>query len=308
MSSIDPSTAEHAPGSTHYADRAGQYQVRVSENIQLAQDTYRVRFHCPQMAASILPGQFLMIRLPGRDDPLLARPFALYDTVLDEAGTPVGIDVVYLVVGKMTRRLAECQAGDVLEVWGPLGNGFSTAPVEHLIMVAGGIGQTPFLALGRQFLGQRPYGLESRPVEKSASVTLCYGVRSAALLAGADDFRSCGIDLRISSDDGSVGHHGLVTEVLEQVLAEKPAANCRLACCGPEPMLQAVAALARQRHVPAEVSLETPMACGIGICFSCVVPVKQCDQGQPDGDWDYKRTCVDGPVFDAAQIHWQKIC
>ena len=211
----------------------------------------------------------------------------------------MAVDVVYLVVGKLTGRLAQCQAGDSLEVWGPLGNGFSAVPVEHLIMVAGGIGQTPFLALGRQFLGGRQYGLPLQEVATSQSVTLCYGVRRRDLLAGEQDFRDCGIDLHISSDDGSVGHHGLVTELLEQTLDGKDPTRCRIACCGPEPMMEAVAKVALQRDVACEVSLETPMACGIGICFSCVVKTKQ-----PNNDWDYKRTCVDGPVFDAEKIVW----
>jgi dihydroorotate dehydrogenase electron transfer subunit len=270
----------------------------VTENVRLATDTYRIRFDCPALAAQVTPGQFLMLRLPGGNDPLLGRPFALYDTVLDASGAPVGVDVVYLVVGKLTGRLAECQPGDRLEVWGPLGNGFSADPVEHLILVAGGIGQTPFLALGRQFLGGRSYGQPARQVASAQSVTLCYGVRRQDLLAGEQDFRGCGIDLRISSDDGSVGHHGLVTELLAQALDEK-SGSCRIACCGPEPMMEAVAKLAIARGVACEVSLETPMACGIGICFSCVVKTEQ-----PDGDWDYKRTCVDGPVFAAEKIVW----
>jgi len=288
----------------YYADHARQHQVLVTENVQLATDTYRVRLECPKLAAQIVPGQFLMIRLPACDDPLLGRPFALYDTVLDDSGQPVGVDVVYLVVGKLTTLLAQCQAGDRLEIWGPLGNGFSVEPVEHLLMVAGGIGQTPFLALGRQFLGSRKYGMPRQEIASAKSVTLCLGVRRQDLLAGADDFRAGGIDLQISSDDGSVGHHGLVTELLEQTLDakaldEKSSTNCRIACCGPEPMMEAVAKIALARDVPCEVSLETPMACGIGICFSCVVKTQQ-----PSGDWDYKRTCVDGPVFEAGEIVW----
>lgn len=309
-----------------YADHARQYQVVVSEQVQLATDTYRLRFDCPELASTILPGQFFMMRLTECGSsmnrpmmgPLLGRPFALYDTVLDggledggledgglgnggldSAGQPVGIDVVYLVVGKLTGLLAQCRPGDRLDVWGPLGNGFSAEPVEHLIMVAGGIGQTPFLALGRQFLGGKSYGQPRRQVEAAASVTLCYGVRRSDLLAGEDDFRNCGIDLRISSDDGSVGRHGLVTELLQQALDEKSSTNCRVACCGPEPMMEAVAEVALARDVPCEVSLETPMACGIGICFSCVAKTEL-----PGGDWDYKRTCVDGPVFDATKIVW----
>jgi dihydroorotate dehydrogenase electron transfer subunit len=282
-----------------YADRAAQYQAVITLNDCLARNTYRVRLECPAIAKTIVPGQFLMLRLPHDNDPLLARPFALYDTVLDAAGTPTAIDIVYLVVGKMTAQLAACRSGDALTAWGPLGNGFSPAPVEHLIMVAGGIGQTPFLALGREFLGGRQYGVGSRRVTPSSKVTLCYGVRTKDFLSGADDFRSCGIELRVSSDDGTVGHLGLVTELLEQVLAENSQTSCRIACCGPERMMEAVAEIARVKGVSCEVSLETPMACGIGICFSCVVKTVQAD-----GAWDYKRTCVEGPVFDARKIVW----
>jgi len=298
--SVAKGRAGHNPlSATYYAEQADQYQVVVTENERLAQDTFRLRFECPELARRIVPGQFLMLRIPGCDDPLLGRPFALYDTVVDEAGKPIGLEVVDLVVGKMTGRMEQCKLGDPLEIWGPLGNGFSTEPTEHLIMVAGGIGQTPFLALGRQFLGGRQYGQPVRSVATSPRVTLCYGVRTKELLAGADDFRQCGIDLRISSDDGSVGHHGLVTELLEKALDEQSAEKCRVACCGPEPMMEAVAKIALQRSVACEVSLETPMACGIGICFSCVVKSEQAD-----GSWDYKRTCVEGPVFSADEIVW----
>ena len=287
---------ENPLAAAYYSDQAAQFRVQITENVCLARDTYRVRLECPELARRIVPGQFMMLRLTDCDDPLLGRAFALYDTVLDQSGNPVGVDIVYLVIGKMTGLLAQCRPGAELDVWGPLGNGFSAAPIEHLVMVAGGIGQTPFLALGREFLGGRDY---QRKVSPSNKVTLCYGVRSKDLLAGAEDFRDCGIDLRVSSDDGSIGHHGLVTELLEQVLDESSGAACRIACCGPEAMMEAVAKIAMARSVPCEVSLETPMACGIGICFSCVVKVSQAD-----GNWDYKRTCVEGPVFDAKKIVW----
>jgi dihydroorotate dehydrogenase electron transfer subunit len=101
-----------------------QATADVTENVRLARDTYRVRLHAPDLAARIRPGQFVMLRLAGRADPLLGRPFALYDTVLDAAGAPVALDVVYLVVGKMTGLLAQARPGDRAEVWGPLGNGF----------------------------------------------------------------------------------------------------------------------------------------------------------------------------------------
>jgi dihydroorotate dehydrogenase electron transfer subunit len=289
----------HPLHAAHYAHGACHERVTVLENARIARDTYRVRFHCPMLARRIVPGQFLMLRLSGCDDPLLGRPLALYDTVLAEGdrGAPVGVDIVYLVLGKMTRRLAEYRPGQALDVWGPLGNGFPPEPAEHLLMVAGGIGQTPFLALAREQLGQRRYGEPQRRVTTAQRVTLCYGARSKDYLAGLDDFTRLGVAVHTSTDDGTAGHRGLVTEIAEQVLEKSGAA--RVVCCGPEPMMAAMARIAELRNVPCQVSLETPMACGLGICFSCVARVRV-----PGGSWDYRRTCVDGPVFDAAQIEW----
>ncbi len=267
--------------------------AEVLENVRLARQTYRIRLHFPDLAARIRPGQFLMLRLSGHSDPLLGRPFALYDTVLDEQGRAAAVDVVYLVVGKMTGLLAEAHPGDRVETWGPLGNGFpDLQDLDHIELVAGGIGQTPFLAHVRELLGTRGYG--GRPPRQGAKrVSLYYGVRTADLAAGVEDFRAAGAEVHLSSDDGSVGFHGFVTQLLQQ--HPRPQ---HLVGCGPEPMLRALARLAAEWQVPCHVSLETPMACGIGICFSCVTRVKVGD------GWDYRRVCVDGPVFDAACLEW----
>lgn len=266
----------------------------VVENTRLARQTYRIRLHAPELAEQIRPGQFLMLRLPGTTDPLLGRPFALYDTVLDAGGRPEALDVVYLVVGKMTGRLAKADRGATLEAWGPLGNGFpDLGGCGHVALVAGGIGQTPFLAHIRELLGTRGYG--GRPPRRQVKkVSLFYGVRSADLAAGVDDFRNAGADVHLASDDGSVGFRGFVTQLLAE--HERPD---HLVGCGPEPMLHGLANLARSWNVPCHLSLETPMACGVGICFSCVTRVKTAD------GWDYRRVCVDGPVFDAASLVWE---
>jgi dihydroorotate dehydrogenase electron transfer subunit len=267
--------------------------VDVLENVPLARGTYRIRFRCPDLARTIRPGQFLMIRLPGHSDPLLGRPFALYDTVLNDRGEPDALDVVYLVVGKLTGLLAGLRAGDRVEVWGPLGNGFPDYDgIDHVALVAGGIGQTPFLAHVRDLLGTRGYG--GRPARRMVQrVSLYYGVRTADLAAGIKDFRAAGAAVHLASDDGSLGFRGFVT----QLLATHPPPHL-LVGCGPEPMLHALADLAQRWHVPCHVSLETPMACGVGICFSCVTRVKTSD------GWDYRRVCIDGPVFDAAKLEW----
>jgi dihydroorotate dehydrogenase electron transfer subunit len=315
---------------TYCPDQAVHVSVPIVENVPIASDTYRLRFAAPVIARRIVPGQFVMVRLAGTNDPLIARPLALYDTYASASGELEGLDLVYFVKGKFTSRLCQMLPGQMLEVWGPLGNGFDPAllhhaaaaqeretggqtghaaaiaeggrrpavPIDWWILVAGGIGQTPFLALAQELLGKKLYGDPPRRPLRALHVTLCYGARSAKFLAGVEDFRQHGVDVRLATDDGSLGHHGLVTDLVQAVLKEHHG-RPRIVACGPEPMMAATARLAQESRVPCLVSLETPMACGIGICFSCVAPIRQ-----PDGSWDYKRTCVEGPVFEAQRVAW----
>jgi dihydroorotate dehydrogenase electron transfer subunit len=305
---------------------AARRTVTVLENVEIARETYRLRLDDPVMAAAIRPGQFLMIRptaVRGRSpagaqtqaqatDPLLGRPFALYDVGRDAAGRPTALDVVYLVVGRGTAALAACAAGDRLSVWGPLGNGFGPPPDGPVVFVAGGIGQTPFLALGRWWLGQAAYGHGGDAVQSPAggpgpqarararSATLLYGVRTAALAAGVEDFRAAGIAVELATDDGSAGHHGFVTELLARRLergdGERPA---RVVGCGPPAMLAALGRLVARHGVACDLSLENHMACGFGACFSCVAPIRQAD-----GTLDLRRVCVEGPIFPAGAVEW----
>jgi dihydroorotate dehydrogenase electron transfer subunit len=265
--------------------------VHVLANRLLARDTYLIRLDCPNLAKAIRPGQFVMLRPTGGTDPLLGRPFALYDTVVDAQGNAIGIDVVYLVIGKVTKILSEMTEGDVLDVWGPLGDGFPEPVAQDYVgLVAGGIGQTPFLAHIRELLGSQGYGGQP-PRRRVQRASLYYGVRTADLAAGVADFTQAGATVHLASNDGSLGYHGFVTDLLDQHAVPE-----HLFGCGPEPMLKALAGLAQRKNVPCHLSLETPMACGIGICFSCVTPVRTAD------GWDYKRVCVDGPVFDAKML------
>jgi len=266
----------------------------IVEHERLARDTFRVRLDQPDLARVIRPGQFVMLRLPGRLDPLLGRPFALYDTAINAQGEPVGIDVVYLVVGKMTGLLKDVAVGQSLEVWGPLGHPFPEPQgTDDIALVAGGIGQTPFLAHIRELLGTRGYGAQPAR-RRTQRVRFYYGVRTADLAAGLADFQRAGAEVHLASNDGSIGHHGFVTDLLDSHPAPQ-----HLFGCGPEPMLHALAKLAERKNIPCHISLETPMACGVGICFSCVTKVKT-----EDG-WDYKRVCVDGPVFASRQLCWE---
>jgi dihydroorotate dehydrogenase electron transfer subunit len=268
-----------------------QITATTIENVPIAERTFRIRIDVSEIAATIRPGQFVMLRLPGRTDPLLGRPFALYDTVVDANDRPVAIDIAYLVVGKMTSLLAEVRTGELIEVWGPLGNGFlDIGDVDQATLVAGGIGQTPFLGFVRQLLGERGYG--GNPARRRArKVSLYYGVRSTNLAADVPTFEQAGAVVHLASDDGSAGFRGYVTQLVERDSPGGPWIGC-----GPEPMLQVLAKLAAAKGVTCHVSLETPMACGFGVCFSCVTKVMAAD------GWDYKRVCIDGPDFDAAHL------
>lgn len=286
----------------HYADAAQWYRSPILEQKEIAEQTFRVRLECPKIASAALPGQFVMLRIAGLTDPLIGRALAIYDRFPSENGDWIGVDLVYVAKGKFTTCLSKLCEGQSLEIWGPLGNSFSTEEVDHLILVAGGVGETPMLSLGLEALGSAKFGKvgpdgKERPSGYASKVSLCYGARSANLLACVDDFTKAGLDVRLSTDDGTAGRKQRVTETLIEVLAESKG-SCRIACCGPEPMMHAVALIAGEKGVPCEVSLETPMACGIGICFTCVAKVCEGES------WDYKRTCVEGPIFDASTLVW----
>jgi dihydroorotate dehydrogenase electron transfer subunit len=316
-----------SPAVTHRA-------IRILENVAIARDTFRLRLGDAALAQAIRPGQFVMIRpaLDDATDPLLGRPLALYDVVRNLSGTPEAFDVVYLVVGRGTAALARRRPGEQVAVWGPLGNGFGPRPNGPVLFVAGGIGQTPFLALGREWQGPEhadgtssgrvaseritarsaysaiQLGLAAASTDRPAaslsgacSMTLLYGVRTAALLAGVDDFRHAGFDVELATDDGTAGHHGFVTELLARRLAsgERPA---KIVGCGPPAMLSTLAELAMTYRIPCDVSLENCMACGFGACFSCVASIRQ-----DDGSFDLRRICVEGPVVGAERIDWTQI-
>ncbi|HXY36597.1 MAG TPA: dihydroorotate dehydrogenase electron transfer subunit [Planctomycetaceae bacterium] len=292
QSAICPPRSESPPPNRS----AIQQQVRVLAQRQLARDTYALALETPQIAAAILPGQFFMVRAVGNVEPLLGRPFALYDTVIKD-GRPVGVEFGYTVVGKLTGLMPSWRAGDLVEIWGPLGNGFPLPAGGHLMLVAGGIGQTPFLAVAREALGLRKYGQPPRVLsQRPRKVTCCYGVRSAEYLAGLEDFSQIGLEMRLATDDGTRGHRGFVTDLLSESLTEGDRPDA-VYCCGPEPMMHAAARICSAAGVPCWLSLESPMACGFGACFSCVTAVRM-----ENGEWDYRRTCVEGPVFPADRL------
>ena len=270
---------------------------------QTAANTYRLRVECPGIAISAVAGQFVMLRIAERVDPLLGRPLAIYDTYrsLDDDIPPRECserrfaDFVYVVHGRFTTALQSLGRGDRMTLWGPLGNGYRDVPTTgHLLLVAGGIGQTALLTLGRD---------RAAAGEK---VTFCWGASSGSAFGDIEDFQRAGLEVHLATLDGSVGARGTVIDLLDGLFPahagageQSVAAPRHVVCCGPDGMMAAVSRWSEARGLGCHVSLEAPMACGIGICFTCVARVKDAS-----GGWDYKRTCIEGPVFAGTSIDW----
>jgi len=286
----------------YYADSMQQVNAPLQRNDSIAEGTFLIRVAAEPIARTLVPGQFVMVRLAGTNAPLIGRALAVYDVISDDSGTPTWIDLVYLKKGTFTTALAESPLGTQVTLWGPLGNGFANRNCDRLIMVAGGIGQTPMLLLGKEAMAAQSFGDVTRENGWASAVEFIYGARRDSLLAGVEDFEQAGFGITLCTDDGSRGQQRLVPDVLRERLAELADSEekIRVVTCGPEIMMEKVAEACLAAGVDCQVSMETPMACGIGICFSCVAQVRQ------DGpeEWDYKRTCVEGPIFDADQICW----
>jgi dihydroorotate dehydrogenase electron transfer subunit len=233
------------------------------------------------------PGQFLMLS-PGirgrveRYDPLLPRPMAIFRS--RRIGEAAEVQVLYKVVGRGTSLLADARPGEEVRLVGPLGRGFpEPARGERVILVGGGTGIASLFELA----------LRS---SKRARISVILGARTAADLMGRADFESLDADLQVATDDGSDGAEGLVTELLERVIARE--APARVYACGPTPMMRRAAEIAGAAGLPCLVSLENRMACGFGICLGCAVP--RSDEG-------YHLVCRDGPVFESGDLSWEGV-
>ncbi len=259
-----------------------QEDASIIANNRLAGDYFRVDLAAPRIAPLVCPGQFVHLRLPDFEHCILRRPFSVCDTDA-AAGT---LSIVYKVVGAGTQRLSLLGTDAVCNLLGPLGVGFTVpGPGVQPVIVAGGYGCAATYLLARQ----------------SPTPSRCLlGGRSAGDILLTEEFEALGCDVRVSTDDGSVGHKGLVTELLADAL-DAAGAQPAVYACGPNPMLRAVSRVALERGLDAEVSLDHVMCCGVGACFACVVKLLA---DTPDG-WEYVRTCQRGPVFKASQVYWE---
>lgn len=239
---------------------------------QLAGDLFELEFLAPKMAASCQPGQFLHVKTSAQHDPLLRRPISIYDVDKD-AGT---ITLLYKVVGRGTQLMTGLKAKDSLDVMGPLGKSFSLPDhPQKVLLVGGGVGIAPLMYLAR------------RLKDMQCSVKVLYGTASSVELVASERFRKLGVELETATMDGTAGHQGLVTELLQQQSAD---ALDLIYTCGPEIMMAAVADFASVHNIWGECSLEEHMACGVGACLGCARKLKLEDDA-------YVKVCKDGPVF-----------
>jgi dihydroorotate dehydrogenase electron transfer subunit len=260
----------------------------VIANARLSRDYSVLSLAAPEVGKRTQPGQFVMVKPAGITDPLLRRPFSVFEVLRDASGEITGVSILNKRAGRSTRKLYELEPGDVVSCLGPLGVPFKPVlpPVEAW-MVAGGVGLAPFATLA-----------ESLAVSQTPT-TLFYGARTAGELFYLEFFERLGITLVLTTEDGGRGLKGRVTAPLEAALKNVGPAGAMVYACGPEPMLEAVAKLAARYHQQSQVSVERVMGCGLGGCYSCVVPVKHGDEHA-----NLVRSCINGPVFDGAELVW----
>ncbi len=264
-----------------------EQETEVFLNQALGPALFLMGLRAPEIAEMSHPGQFVMIRVGLSGDPLLRRPFAIC-AVRDKGR----LFILYQVVGRGTSMLSRVRSGDRLSVVGPLGRGFVFPEKrEAAVLAAGGMGIAPLF-----FLAER---LDDWPQRFLA------GFRSAGEAVPLDRLTAIGgpfPDIRVSTDDGSIGHYGFVTDMLRAAIHEIPEAGAVVYACGPVPMMKEAARLAKEKGMPCQVSLETVMACGLGLCQGCAVKASKKADGKA-----YLRVCVEGPVFFAEELDWQRL-
>jgi dihydroorotate dehydrogenase electron transfer subunit len=262
--------------------------AEVLSNRHLSSDYNVLSLAAPEIAARTAPGQFVMVKAVDRAEPLLRRPFSVFE-LLEDNEKIVGLSLLSKRIGPSTSLLFDAKPGDRMQCLGPLGRPFAAvAPPSEAWMIAGGVGLAPFVTLAETLRA------------KQVATRLYYGARRAEELFFLDTFQRMGVELVLTTEDGTRGEKGRVTLPLERDLkARARSSGVMIYACGPEPMLAAVATLAAAHATPSQVSVERVMGCGVGGCYSCVIPVKTAE-GRPH----FVRACLAGPVFRGDEIVW----
>ncbi len=258
-----------------------QFQKKsyISRLEYLSPDIVRITLDSPEIARIAQPGQFVMVKTGNGKDPLLRRPFSISQVSNDRY-----FQILFKVVGRGTSLLAHCREGENLSVLGPLGSGFQVDCTGSHCLVGGGIGIAPLLFLAKQL---------SRICTGNPPLVVLGARTGEELEPLINDFKELGLSVHAATDDGSLGHHGFVIDVLKGL---QLAADATTYVCGPHPMMLAVHLLCKAKNIACQVSMETHMACGMGACLGCIVPVEK---------GGYAHACFEGPVFDAEELLWE---
>lgn len=243
------------------------YQMRFCKIIskrEIAKNQFEMLLDNDALAKEALPGQFVHINV-GSEAHMLRRPISICD-VYDSITR-----IVFEVKGDGTKLLAEKKEGEMLDLIGPLGTGFTVKKGQKAVIIGGGLGSFPLLYLAR----------------KLENPKIFLGFRNKDMVCLEEDFGKCG-ELKVATDDGSYGYHGFAID-----LAKEAAEDCDIIyACGPTPMLKAVKALGEEKNIKTEISMEQRMGCGIGACLVCVCKTTS----------GYDKVCQKGPVFDASEV------
>ncbi|MDO8535625.1 MAG: dihydroorotate dehydrogenase electron transfer subunit [Candidatus Omnitrophota bacterium] len=255
-----------------------QLKAKIIENRKIAQGFYKMKLASGYLAKNSKPGQFVEIKCSEGSEILLRRPLGVH-RIYDG-----GIEVLYEVIGKGTSHLSFREKGELLDIIGPIGKGFEFHGAKKpALIVAGGMGVAPLLCLAEKMAGNKmkPY--------------VMIGAKTASHILCEKEFKRLGCFVMVSTEDGSIGHKGYVTDIMRHLLIVIRCKSSGIYACGPHPMLKAVAHIADSSGIPCQVSMEEHMACGVGVCFGCPVKIKS---------GGYKMVCKDGPIFNAKEIAW----
>ena len=263
----------------------------ILKNEEIQENCFLMKVKLASSFGDPLPGQFVMIRIAGLNDPFLSRPISIYS--FSRGKNYCLIELLFRVVGKGTQILAGLIKGSQVEIHGPLGNGFEISTVkENIVFIAGGIGIAPL-----SLLIEHLYRIADL---SPSAMTVYLGAQRASAIVGLDKLQKLCRNINICTDDGTLGSKSLVTQAFQKDMKKFPPANTVIYACGPKEMLKSLVKILNKSKFSCQVSLEERMACGTGACMGCSVAIK--DQ---KGVLDYKRVCADGPVFDLQNIIWE---
>jgi dihydroorotate dehydrogenase electron transfer subunit len=267
------------------------YIGEISVNEEIQEDCFLMKVKVASSFENPLPGQFVMIRIAGLNDPFLSRPISIYSFFRSKNGCL--IELLYRVVGKGTQILAGLIKGSQVEINGPLGNGFEISDVkENTIFIAGGIGIAPLSLLIESLYRRNDCSL--------SAMTVYLGFQGASMVVGLDKLKKLCRNITVCTDNGTLGVKGFVTKIFQKDMKKFSPDNTSIYACGPKEMLKSLAGILSKSKFNCQVSLEERMACGTGACMGCAVAVK--DKNNVFG---YKRVCADGPVFNLTDIIWE---